>query len=352
MTDRSGEVIYLRDEETAEVWSPTPQPCPASAPYLVRHGPGYTSFEHHSHALRQRLRLFVLLDSPVKIVQLRLENSTQRPRRITATFSYAEWVLGVTRDLSAPFVIPEFDDASQALLARNPWHPEFGARVAFAAASKRLHGLTADRTEFLGRFGSLAQPVALGRIGLSSTVQAGLDPCAVLQLHIDYCRREAAKEVWFLLGQGEDRAEAVALAARFQNPAQVEEAWLAVNNQWENLLGAVQVPHPSPGRMDLLLNRWLLYQSPACRIWGRSGFYQSSGAFGFRDQLQDVMALVHAARAGAPAHFERGAPPVRGRGCAALVASAIRPWGAHADLRHLLVPALFATAHYIEATGR
>ena len=278
--------------------------------YLVRHGAGYTVFEHNSHALRQRLRLFVPPDAPVKIVQLRLENTTQRPRRITATF-YAEWVLGVTRDAAAQFVIPEFDDASQALLARNPWHPEFGGRVAFAAASKRLHGLTADRSEFLGRLGSLAQPAALGRIGLSSTVQAGLDPCAALQVHIDL-PPGGSEEVWFLLGQGADRAEAVALATRFQDPDQVQDAWLAVNNLWDNLLGTVQVHTPDPA-MDLLLNRWLLYQSLSCRIWGRSAFYQSSGAFGFRDQLQDVMALVHAAPELARRHIlSAAATPVRG----------------------------------------
>jgi cyclic beta-1,2-glucan synthetase len=348
VTDRPGEALYLRDEETAEVWSPTPQPCGARAPYLVRHGAGYTVFEHHSHALRQRLRMFVPPDAPIKVIQLRLENAGQRPRRITATF-YAEWVLGVTRDAAAQFVIPEFDDASQALLARNPWHPEFGGRVAFAAASKRLHGLTGDRSEFLGHLGSPAQPAALGRIGLSSTVQAGLDPCAALQIHIDL-PPGGSEEVWFLLGQGTDRAEAVALATRFQDPEQVERAWLAVNDFWQDLLGAVQVHTPDPA-MDLLLNRRLLYQSLACRVWGRSGFYQSSGAFGFRDQLQDVMALVHAAPQLARRHilvaaghqFEAGDVlhwwhPPSGRGVRTRCSD---------DL--LWLP--FVTAHFIEATG-
>lgn len=347
VTDRPGEAIYLRDEETAEVWSPTPQPCGADAPYLVQHGAGYTTFENNSHALRQRLRLFVPPDSPVKIIQLRLENPTLRPRRITATF-YAEWVLGSTR-AAAQFIIPEFDDASQALLARNPWQPDFGKRVAFAAASKRLHGLTADRSEFLGRLGSLARPAALGRIGLSGSVEAGLDPCAALQLHIDL-PPGGSEEIWFLLGQAESRADAVALTRRFQDADQVQRAWLAVGDFWTDLLGSVQVHTPDPA-MDLLLNRWLLYQSLACRIWGRSAFYQSSGAFGFRDQLQDVMALVHAAPelartqilAAAGQQFEAGDVlhwwhPPSDRGVRTRCSD---------DL--LWLP--FVTAHYVDATG-
>ncbi len=348
VTDPSGEVLYLRDEETAEVWTPTPQPAGARSPYLVRHGAGYTVFEHNSHGLRQRVRLFVPPDAPVKVWHLRLENATQRPRRFTATF-YAEWVLGVTRDTGVQHIIPDFDEGSQALLARNPWRPEFGERVAFAAPSRRLHGLTTDRSEFLGRLGSVQRPAALGRIGLRGVVQAGLDPCAALQLHIDLPPGES-DEIWFLLGQGGDRADAITLATRYQDAAQVEQAWQAANDFWNDLLGAVVVHTPDPA-MDLLLNRWLLYQSLSCRIWGRSAFYQSSGAFGFRDQLQDVMGLVHAAPGLARQHiltaagrqFEAGDVlhwwhPPSGRGVRTRCSD---------DL--LWLP--FVTAHYVEATG-
>jgi cyclic beta-1,2-glucan synthetase len=348
VTDPPGEALYLRDEETAEIWSPTPQPQGAMAPYLVRHGAGYTIFEHHSHDLRQRLRLFVPPDASVKIIHLRLENATPRPRRITATF-YAEWVLGVSRDAAAPYVIPEFDDGSQTLLARNPWQPEFGERTAFAAASTPLHGLTTDRSEFLGRLGSVSHPAALGRIGLSGTVQAGRDPCVALQLHIDL-PPEGSEEVWFVLGQGTDRAEAVELAKHYQDGEQVAQAWQAVHDLWDGLLGTVQVQTPDPA-MDLLLNRWLLYQSLSCRIWGRSAFYQSSGAYGFRDQLQDVMALIHAAPEIARQHILRAAQrqfeagdvlhwwhPPSGRGVRTRCSD---------DL--LWLP--FVAAHYVEATG-
>jgi len=195
----AGEALYLRDEETAEVWSPTPLPCRASAPYLIRHGAGYSIFEHNSHGLAQRLRLFATSEAPVKVVQLRLANLWAHPRRITATF-YAEWVLGVTRDTAQQYVISEYDSEHQALLARNCYNAEFGERVAFVVASQPLHGLTADRTEFLGRGGNHRQPAALARIGLASVVEPGLDPCAALQLHIDLQPGES-QEVFFLIGE-------------------------------------------------------------------------------------------------------------------------------------------------------
>ena len=290
VADVPGEALYLRDEETAQVWSPTPLPARAPVPYLIRHGAGYSVFEHHSHGLKQRLRLFVAPDEPVKVVQLRLENTWSRNRRITATF-YVEWVLGTTRDTTQQYIVPEFDADSQALLARNAYNEEFGERMAFVAASEELHGLTADRTEFLGREGSLSHPVALDRIGLAGTVEAGLDPCAAVQLHIELAPGEA-KEVSFLLGEGADRQEALRLVKRYRDPAQVEADWEAVHEFWDDLLGTVTVHTPDPA-MNLLLNRWSLYQALSCRVWGRSALYQSSGAFGYRDQLQDVMALVH-----------------------------------------------------------
>ncbi len=298
------EAVYLRDEDTAIVWSPTPQPAPAPAPYLTRHGAGYTIFEHHSHGLRQRLRAFTPPDAPLKIVQLHLENTWNRPRRITATF-YVEWVLGVARDSTQQYLIPEFNGDPQALLIRNPYNTEFSGRVAFVSASNPLHGLTADRTEFLGRLGTLADPAALKRIGLAGTVEAGLDPCAALQLHIDL-QPGASEQVYFVLGQAESRDTALALARKYQDPQQVEAAWEANHKFWDDTLGVVQVQTPEPA-FDLLINRWLLYQTLACRIWGRSGFYQSSGAYGFRDQLQDVLALLHVAPQLAREHLLRAA---------------------------------------------
>ena len=257
ITDLPGEALYLRDEETGLVWSPTPMPAGGETSCLIRHGAGYSTFETQSHGLNQHLRLFAAVDAPVKIARLRLENLWTRPRRITATY-YTEWVLGTTRVQNQAFIVPEFDPATHALLASNHFNTEFGERVAFLAANKKPHGVTADRTEFVGRMGSLQAPAALGRIGLASRVNAGLDPCAVIQLHVDLAPGQV-EEIFFLIGEEANRADSLALIGSIQSQGQVESAWQAVQMLWDDILGAITVQTPDPG-IDLLLNRWLLYQ--------------------------------------------------------------------------------------------
>jgi cyclic beta-1,2-glucan glucanotransferase len=298
--DEPGEALYLRDEETAAVWSTTPRPAPGPGSYQIRHGAGYTTFEHRSHGLDQHLRVFVPREDPVKILALRLTNRLDRPRRITATY-YVEWVLGSARDGSEMFVIPEFDPDRQCILARNPWKEDFADRVAFVAASHDLHGLTGDRSEFLGRRGTYARPAGLRAIGLASAVRPGLDPCAAVQLHVDL-GPGASTDIHFVLGQGVGRDEALSLARSYRDRARVEAAYTDVCQQWDEILGAVSVHTPDPA-LDVMLNRWLLYQTLASRIWGRTGYYQSGGAFGFRDQLQDVMAVLHTRPAICRAHI-------------------------------------------------
>jgi cyclic beta-1,2-glucan synthetase len=290
LTDMPGEAIYLRDEETGLVWSPTPMPAGADTTHVIHHGAGYSIFESQSHGLNQNLRLFTAPDAPVKIARLCLKNLWERPRRVTVT-CYAEWVLGTTRDTFQAHIMPEFEAEKHALLASNRYNGEFSEQVAFLAANKQPHGVTADRTEFLGRMGSLRIPAALGRIGLESKVNAGLDPCAVIQLHVDLAPG-ASEEVFFLIGEGANRAESLALIGQVQAEGQVEALWQSVHQQWDEILNTITVETPDPN-MDLMLNRWLLYQTLSCRLWGRTALYQSSGAFGFRDQLQDVLALLH-----------------------------------------------------------
>ena len=289
VSDPTGEALYLRDEETGEVWTPTPLPSGADQPYRVTHGAGYTFFEHNSHGLRQCLTLFASPEDPVKIFHLKIENTLAHTRRITAT-QYVEWVLGTTHAASMAHIIPEYDSALECLLATNPYSAEFGTRVAFLIASKAVHGLTADRTEFLGPDGTPTFPASLHRLGLETRIIPGDDPCAVLQLHLDL-PPGATEEIYFVLGQGNDKEHALELAKKYHNPTYVSAAYERTRVFWDHLLGTVQVHTPEPAT-DLILNRWMLYQTLSCRIWGRTGFYQSSGAFGFRDQLQDVLALL------------------------------------------------------------
>jgi cyclic beta-1,2-glucan glucanotransferase len=290
--DTPSEAVYLRDEETAAVWSPTPLPAGREGQTIVRHGAGYTVYESDRYGLEQTLTVFVPPDAAVKLVRLRLANTLARPRRLTVTY-YAEWVLGSRREEQRPYIISEHDRTSACLLATCTWNAELADRVAFLAARDDVHGFTTDRTEFLGRRGDYARPEALERWGLSSSVAPGVDPCAALQIHLELAPGEQ-RETHFILGQAASRDEALALVARFRAPAAIDGAWTALGAFWDGVLDSVRVATPEPA-MNILLDRWLLYQSLSARVFGRTGFYQSSGAFGYRDQLQDVLALLHAA---------------------------------------------------------
>jgi cyclic beta-1,2-glucan synthetase len=292
--DPPGEILYLRDEDTGTVWSATPLPIRETEPYIIRHGQGYTVFEHTSHGISQELLLFAPLDSPVKISLLRLRNRSDRKRKLTATF-YNELVLGFARHTSAPYVITAIDQENATIFASNPFNNEFAGRVAFAATNEKVSSATCDRKEFIGRNGTLKRPAALRRVNLADRDGAGLDPCAALQTTIELAPHEG-REVIFLLGEAASREEAVSLVAEFTHPGDVNDAFEKVLTHWDTLLGAIEVKTPDAA-MDTMLNRWLLYQTLACRIWARSAFYQSGGAFGFRDQLQDVMALVYSSPA-------------------------------------------------------
>ncbi|MGZ8842148.1 MAG: GH36-type glycosyl hydrolase domain-containing protein [Pyrinomonadaceae bacterium] len=290
VSDPPGEVIYLRDEETGATWTPTPLPIRQAQRYLIRHGQGYTVFEHASHGLSQELLLFAPLDAPVRISLLRLRNRTDRKRRISIT-SYNELVLGVSRQASAPYVVTELEGSHGAILARNLYNNEFARRVAFVSTSEERFTMTGDRNEFIGRNGSLAKPAAMERASLSGRDGAGMDPCAAIRTLIELAPGEA-RQVVFLLGEAESREAAIPIIEKYRNVHNVNEAFERVLGFWDETLGAVEIKTPDTS-MDMLINRWLLCQTFACRVRGRSAFYQSSGAFGFRDQLQDVMSLVY-----------------------------------------------------------
>ncbi|WP_233290641.1 GH36-type glycosyl hydrolase domain-containing protein [Shinella sp. PSBB067] len=302
--DPSGEALYIRDEETLELWSPTAQPIRDEGRYVARHGFGYSRFGHLAHGIESELLSYVPLADPVRISRLTLTNHTSRPRRLSVT-SYAEWVLGTLRGASAPFIATSIDAATGAIFARNRWGMDFPGRVAFADLGGRQTAWTADRVEFLGRNGSSARPAALARkLPLGAKVGAGLDPCAALQCVIELEAGESIEIVSFL-GEAASAEEAGALIARYR-AADLDAVLADVTVHWQTLLQTVQVRTPDRA-MDIMLNGWLLYQTLACRIWARSAFYQASGAYGFRDQLQDGMALAFARPEEARAHILRAA---------------------------------------------
>ena len=290
VSDSPSEMLYVRDDETGELWSPTPLPIrEEDGEYIVRHGHGYSRFEYDSHGIALELVQFVPTDDPVKISRLILTNHSSRPRRLSVT-AYLEWILGASRSGSAPFVITEVDPATGAMFARNSWSRDFSNRIAFADLGGKQTSWTADRTEFIGRNGTTERPAALGRRDkLSGRSGAALDPCCALRTTIEIAAGASA-EVHFFVGQTATREESRALILRYRS-ADLSEQLKIVTDNWERILGTVQVKTPDRS-LDLLSNGWLLYQTLSSRLWARAGFYQASGAFGFRDQLQDVMSLM------------------------------------------------------------
>ncbi|MGD0458927.1 MAG: glucoamylase family protein [Terriglobia bacterium] len=293
--DPPSEAVYIRDEETGVYWTPTPSPIREETAYRARHGAGYTVFEHNSHGIEQELTVFVPVDEkggePIKLQRLQLRNDSSRHRKLSVTY-YVEWTLGENRESSQMHVVTHWDDEVQALIARNRYHPEYGDRIAFAAISPPAESYTGDRTPFLGRNGSLGSPAAMERTGLSRRTGAGLDPCAALQVTVELAPGEKA-EITCMLGQAESVEEVHKRVLVYREGLALETALSQTKAWWDGLLGTIEVHTPELA-VDFLINRWLLYQSLSCRIWGRSAFYQSSGAFGFRDQLQDVMAFLYA----------------------------------------------------------
>ncbi|MGJ7461688.1 GH36-type glycosyl hydrolase domain-containing protein [Halomonas sp. MA07-2] len=292
VSDTSGEAIYLRDEESGHVWSPTPLPVNSTAGYLVRHGFGYSVFESEQDGISTQLWVYVALDASIKFSVLKLRNLSARVRHLSVT-GYVEWVLGDLPAKTAMHVATEVATASGALLARNVYHSELGEQVAFFDVDDPARTLSGDRQEFIGRNGSLRQPAALQRTHLSGMVGAGLDPCAALQVKLTLGPDES-RTVIFRLGVGSDLEQANALIQRYRVAGAASQALEEVQAHWRHTLGALQIETPDPA-LDVMTNGWLLYQTLACRLWARSGYYQSGGAFGFRDQLQDSMALAHAA---------------------------------------------------------
>jgi cyclic beta-1,2-glucan synthetase len=352
ISDPPGTAIYIRDDDIGVVWSPTPQPIGEKDAYRARHGQGYTAFEHNSHAIEQQLLTFVPVDDagglPVRLQRLRLRNNSSRQRRLTIT-SCVTLVLGSDPEETGMHVVTKWDVQSQSLFARNFYNPEFCECITFATSTPTPASFTGDRAVFIGRNRSLRDPAAMEHERLTGDVGAGLDPCAAVQVVVQIDPGQTA-EITFLLGQADDEEEARALVDRFRDPANVEAAFQETRHWWDRLLNTIEVETPELST-NFLLNRWLLYQTLSCRIWGRSALYQSSGAYGFRDQLQDVMALVHAAPQIARDHILRAA-------ARQFVEGDVQHWwhpesgaGVRTRISDDLLWLPFATAHYVRTTS-
>ncbi len=349
VTDRPGEVLYVRDEESGELWSPTAQPIrhPAAS-YVARNGQGYSRFEHAAHGIALDLLQYVALADPIKLSRLTLRNTSGRARRLSVT-AYVEWVLGPPRSASALSVVTEIDPQTGAMFARNPWNTTFGARVAFADLRGRQTAWTGDRREFLGRHGTLDNPAALaGDRPLAQRVGPGLDPCGALQARLEL-EPGGTAEIVFLLGEEATAADAQSLIARYR-VADLDAVLREVLAHWDQVLGTVQVKTPDRS-MDLMLNRWLLYQTLACRMWARAAFYQASGAYGFRDQLQDAMALATSRPALTREHLLRAASRQFTEGD-------VQHWwlppsgqGVRSRITDDRIWLAYAAAHYVGTTG-
>ena len=348
VSDPPTEVVYLRDDETGEVWTVTPTPVRHASPYVVRHGPGSTEFRHNHAGIAASLSLGMAPSDPVKITVLTVTNETNHLRRLTVT-SYIEWVLGVAREVTRHHVRTTFDRGLEAMFAQNGFDPQYAEWVAFAALSEPLSSYTADRREFLGRNGSYGDPAALRRILLAESTGAGLDPCSALQCEVAL-RPGETRSIAIVLGAAAAPTAARDLVKKYKDAESARRAVGDSQAAWRDRLGKISVRTPEP-TFDAMLNGWLFYQALSCRMWGRTALYQSSGAYGFRDQLQDSAAFVYAEPEITRAHILR---------CAArqFVEGDVQHWwhpqtgqGVRTRISDDLVWLPFIVDHYVAVTG-
>ena len=346
--DPSGEAFYIRDEETGQFWSPTLLPARGNGTYVCRHGLGYSVFEYTQLGIVSELWTYVALDAPVKLAVVKVRNRSGRSRRLSVT-GYWELVLGQWRHANLMHLVTSVDPGTGALLARNVYNPECAEKTVFVNVSEAARTLTGDRTEFLGRNGSAAAPAAMRHAYLSGRTGAGLDPCAAMQAHVDLADGQE-RELVFVFGAGKDAEETHRLLGQYSSPASARLVLEGVWEYWKRTLGGVYAETPDAA-VNLLVNNWLEYQTLVGRYWGRSGYYQSGGAYGFRDQLQDTSALLHAAPGLTREHVLRCA----GR---QFVEGDVQHWWhpptgrgvrTHCSDDYLWLP--YATCRYVTATG-
>lgn len=314
--DPPGEVVYIRDLESGSFWSATPAPASRDHEVTVEHGFGYSSFELKAEKINSKLTLSVHPEEEVKFFNLELQNLDDVERKLEV-YLYLEWVLGVNREVTFRSVQTEFDRVAQILVARNPWNTDFSRQQAFVGSNLTIQSFTCSRREFVGRHGDLSTPgifeqnaaIAPGPgqifaeaitgnlaaaksvpVMLKGSTGGGFDSCGVVKVQVIIPSR-SKQSVLFFLGQGEVGTDLKAKASQYRSLSSYKAASEDSLNRWKQQLGTLNIKTPSRS-FDILVNGWLLYQTLGCRMMARTGFYQSSGALGFRDQLQDSMALL------------------------------------------------------------
>jgi len=348
VSDPTGEALFIRDEISGEYWSPTPTPRSSKNGYKIRHGFGYSIFNTQNSGVTSELTVFVPKDAPLKVIKIKLTNTSSKKRQLTVT-SYFELVLGELRSKTASQIVTEWDPSTGLLKAKNTFAGVFKGRSVFLSATEPVTSVSGDRSEFIGRNGALRNPAAMKRECLSNHVGPLLDPCLAMQID---CELEAgeSKELAFVFGSAQNPAEIPKLIKQFRSPSQIELALHNVQQFWTALLGNIQIETPDPS-LNLLANGWLIYQTISSRIWGRTGFYQSGGAFGFRDQLQDMMAVMYSAPEIARKHIIR---------CASrqFIEGDVQHWwhppqgkGVRTSFSDDFLWLPYVTAHYVKVTG-
>jgi cellobiose phosphorylase len=349
VSDTPSEAFYLRDEDSGRLWSATPLPIRVpGVSYAITHGKGWSRFEHEAHDIGLELTQCVPTVGAIKLSRLRLTNRTGAMRRLSIT-GYVEWALGPNGSTPAAYVVTRRDESTGAVFAQNRWRADYGERVAFADMDGRQHSLSGDRSDFMGATGDVSDPAALrDDAPLSGRLGAGLDPCAALQTRVELPPNTQI-DILFLLGDAADAQAAQALIERYRG-VDLEAVLGDIGNQWNGLLDTVQV-HTPDRAMDIMLNDWLPYQVLACRVWARTAYYQSSGAFGYRDQLQDVMALCVSRPDLARQHLRRAAGRQFAEGD-------VQHWwlpptgaGIRTRIRDDRVWLAHVTSHYVEVSG-
>ena len=289
VTDIPSEAIYLQDKESKKIWSVGLNPCPDENDYYITYGFGYAKYLHHSKGLTQRLEMFVPMDDPVKMQILNLENNELKKKKLKLVY-YLKPVLGEDELKTNGYLDLKFYENSNLICMKNLNEDENFSQYLFVSSSEKITSYTGSKSSFFGK-GNLTHPDSIDQIELNKENSLWQDGIIAIQCEVELEALES-KKVIFTLGVGKDVLECQDLSYQYRNTSKVYEEYENTKRYWRELLGKIQVTTPLEST-NILLNGWLLYQVITSRLWGKTGYYQSGGAFGFRDQLQDVLSLKY-----------------------------------------------------------